>query len=221
MKAVIELKHVRKSYGNQCVLQDVEMTLYPGQTTVMKGKSGSGKTTLLNICAMLEPADQGDLYYYGKNSKTFQPEERQTLKRNTIGYIFQEYDLFEELTVLENLEVYMAITQAETAEKNPAAIQQLLSEFQILDKQDTKAKLLSGGERQRVAIVRALLFPRKIIFADEPSSNIDAENIGITWKAFQKLKASGVTLFIVTHDDVFDSLADQMLRLENGVVQNG
>ena len=215
----LNLLKVCKSYGKQQVLKNIDFECYSGTAHVIKGKSGSGKSTLINICSLIELCDSGEIEIFGNKTECLSDEEIRKFRREDIGYIFQDYNLFEELSVDENLDLFAFIATGNANNKDFInKKEEILYKINMDSKRKSKAKLLSGGERQRLAVARTLLFPKKIIFADEPSANIDNENVEIIIEIFKELLKNKVSLIISSHDDVFDTIADNKYKIENGVI---
>ncbi|CDZ23168.1 hypothetical protein CCDG5_0017 [[Clostridium] cellulosi] len=215
-ETIIKLEKISKSYADKNVLKDISMEAAASEIVLIKGRSGAGKTTLLNICAFLENPDGGTYYWRGKNALELSAKEKRETRKNQMGFIFQDYNLFEDLTVQENLEIFLRYTLAPDREKAKEMITKNLERFNMSDRLKTKAKFLSGGERQRIAIIRAIMKNDAVIFADEPSANIDDFNREkiITW--FTELKNNGHAVVLVSHDNDFDKIADRIYTLENG-----
>lgn len=216
MVNILKVRGLTKSYEDHTVLDNVEFELKQNEIMLIKGRSGTGKSTLLNICSMLENPDAGEIIFDGKNLDSYDHKEKQDILRNHLGYIFQDYNLFEDLTVYDNLYIYLTLSSDLNKSKINELIRNSLDEVGLLSKIKSKAKLLSGGERQRVALARTLLLPRKLVFADEPTANIDEENSAKLINIFNKLKDKNTAIIIVSHDDIFDSLADKIYLLEGG-----
>lgn len=214
--SLINAKNIYKSYADQVVLKGISLSLESGNIYVMKGRSGCGKSTLLSILSLLENPDSGEIEYNGTSVVSLSEKARKDILRNYIGFVFQDYNLFEEFTVYENLIVYLRTTTAETNAQMDLRINSVLDHLGLAHKHNTKAKLLSGGERQRVTLARVLLTSKKVIFADEPTANIDNANIQIMKDMFIQLKKDGAILLIATHDDVFDDIADCSVEIREG-----
>lgn len=216
---LLELKSVFKKYGDQHVLNGISISFENGKIYLIKGRSGCGKSTLLNICSLLENPDRGEVFFKGTETKKLSEIERKEILRGHIGYIFQDYNLFEELSVYQNLQIYLlSITRKSIAEMDKK-IKEQLEALHLTHKTKDKAKFLSGGERQRLTLARTLLLPRDLIFADEPSANIDEKNTCIMKEIFLRLKMAGTTIIIVTHDRVFDEIADVIFELDEGILK--
>ncbi|GAB6170517.1 ABC transporter ATP-binding protein [Clostridium carnis] len=213
---LLNLKNINKNYGNQLILNNINLTIEPGKIYVIMGPSGSGKSTLLNIISLIENPTSGDYFWKGLSVKDLPSKKKNLIRRDNIGLIFQDFNLFEELTAFENLDVYLQLTTSldEKQRKTKITIQSKnLDISSILYK---KVKFLSGGERQRVTIARCYLNDTELILADEPSANIDSANKTILISSFLSLRQAGKTIVIVTHDDSYISLADIVYNLRNG-----
>jgi len=213
---ILEVHRLSKKYGNNTVLENINFSLKENEIMLIKGKSGAGKSTLLNLCSMIENPDTGEIFFNGRNMNSYCEKEKRDLIRNHLGYIFQDFNLFEDLTVYDNLYIYLCVVSKLSKDYINELIKKTLDEVGLLQKLKHKVKLLSGGERQRVALARTLLLPRKLVFADEPTANIDDENSAVIAKIFQKLKEKNTAIIIVSHDDIFDSIADKIYLLEGG-----
>lgn len=215
---ILSLKKIKKTYGVQEVLRDASYDFEEGKIYLLKGRSGSGKTTLLNICSFIEDCDSGTVIFEGNEKSKMTDEEITDLRRNSIGYIFQDFNLFEDLSVYDNLYVLLNLTTKLSKKEMHERILNNLELLRLDHKLETKAKYLSGGERQRLTLARTILQKKKMIYADEPSANIDDENVAIMRDIFVQLNHEGCTILIVTHDDVFDEIADEVITLEGGMI---
>lgn len=216
MGNILEVHGLSKKFGGTVVLEDINFSLNENEIMLIKGKSGAGKSTLLNICSLIENPDAGEIIINGKKIDSCDDKDKQDLLRNHLGYIFQDFNLFEDLTVYDNLYIYLCLTSELSKGKINELINNTLDEVGLKQKLKHKVKLLSGGERQRVALARTLLLPRKLVYADEPTANIDSENATRIVKIFQKLKEKNTAIIIVSHDDIFDDIADKIYLLEGG-----
>lgn len=217
MGGLLSLKNIYQSFGQQEVLRGINLDIIPGKIYLIKGRSGCGKSTLLNICSLIEKPLSGEVILNGKNVLNCNDDELSIMKQD-IGYIFQDFNLFENLSVFENLYIYLQLVTNMSKEECIQKINLALAEYNMQHKLSEKVKLLSGGERQRITVIRTLLTEKKIIYADEPSANIDDENINIMKHAFQKERQRGAAVLIVTHDTVFDDIADCIYHIEQGVL---
>lgn len=221
----IQIQGVSKRFGQQDVLKDIDLTIEPGQVTVILGPSGSGKSTLLRTINHLEKIDSGHITidgeyvgYRRKGDVLYELKESEILKqRINVGFVFQNFNLFPHLTALEN------IVEAPLAQKlwNKASARsnalKLLDRVGLADKADAYPRQLSGGQQQRVAIARALALSPKVLLFDEPTSALDPELVGEVLDVIKDLARLGVTLVVVTHEIGFArEVADHVVFLCDG-----
>ena len=215
---MIKAEYISKRYDDVQVLKDITFSINESEISVFKGRSGCGKSTLLNICSFLENKESGILNLFGTSVDTVDEKKKRDLLRNDIGYVFQDYNLFEDFSLYDNLKMYFLATGKWSSKESDELIKEKLSLVGLFEKADKKVKLLSGGERQRAAMARVLLTPKRIVFADEPSANIDDDNVEIMKSIFVDMKKKGTALMIVSHEDVFDDIADRIYVLSGGVL---
>lgn len=216
---ILSVDKIKKKYGEQKVLDNICIDIESSKIYLIKGRSGCGKSTLLNICSLLEDPDEGNVLFKGTSTKYLSEDEKKKILRDSIGYIFQDFNLFEDFSVYNNLYLYLLSTSEKSSSEIDALIKDKLEELGLSHKSKDKAKLLSGGERQRLTLARTLLLPKELIFADEPSANIDNANVFIMKDIFSKLKGKGTTVMIVTHDSIFDDIADFSFELDGGILK--
>lgn len=223
--AIISLENVSKYYGLNGLtikaLKDVTFELKEGEVVLLMGPSGSGKTTLLSVMGLLLHPTYGKIFF---KDKTFDSKTKQKLmtdaRRSSIGFIFQAFNLIKSLTVVQNVELMCKIGKIN---KNgyKQRCEEILKLLQMEHRLNQLPKNLSGGERQRVAIARALINNPKLIFADEPTGNLDSENGKIIGDYFRKIaKDRGTTILIATHDQRLEFCADRIIHMEDGVLLN-
>lgn len=190
----IELKKITKRFGDNIVFKDLDLTIQQGETTMILGESGKGKTTLLKCLIGLERIDSGTIKVFEKllvsNGKYVDEKEQKQILKD-VGIIFQNYNLFPNLTLQKNLEIVC---------KDKEKIDELLNKFDLYEKKDLYPQNLSGGQKQRVAIIRTLLLDPKIIIFDEPTSALDDKNHDKIVKIINELEKKYYTIVIVTHD---------------------
>lgn len=213
---LLNLKNINKKYDNQIILNNLSLTIESGKIYVIMGPSGSGKSTLLNIIALIENSTSGDYYWKDANIKDFSSRKKSLIRKDNIGLIFQDFNLFEELTAFENLDVYLQLTTSLDEKQRQNKIKNQANTLDISSILYKKVKFLSGGERQRVTIARCYLNNTELILADEPSANIDSVNKSILIESFLSLRKNGKTIIIVTHDDSYIQIADMVYSLKNG-----
>ena len=222
---LLEVHGVHKSYGTLEVLSGVDLTVQPGEVTVILGPSGSGKSTLLRVINHLEKVDRGfvavdgDLIGYTRTGSTLRElKEKDILKQRTqIGFVFQSFNLFPHLTALEN--VVEAPVSAQGRPRAEVEARELLDRVGLADKADARPRQLSGGQQQRVAIARALATKPRLLLFDEPTSALDPELVGEVLDVIKALAHGGTTLVVVTHEIGFArEVADTVVFMDAGVV---
>ncbi|CAM5422092.1 amino acid ABC transporter ATP-binding protein [Leifsonia shinshuensis] len=226
MSAGIEIANATKSFGDRPVLRGVDLTIEAGTVTVILGPSGSGKSTLLRAINHLEPLDEGYVVVGDEligvrvhHGRLKELSEREILRqRARIGFVFQNFNLFPHLTILENVsEAPIALgTPPATAREQARA---LLERVGLSEKAAAYPRQLSGGQQQRVAIARALALEPEVLLFDEPTSALDPELVGDVLGVIRSLAGNGVTLVVVTHEIGFArEVADQVVFLDEGVI---
>lgn len=224
---LVEITGVSKTYGTHLVLDDVSLTVRPGEVVALIGPSGSGKSTLLRTINHLETVDRGQVTvdgahigYERRGDVLHELHEHEVLRRRTqVGMVFQSFDLFPHRTALENVvEAPVALRRA-TRQEARAQARGLLARVGLADKADHYPRQLSGGQQQRVAIARALALQPKVLLFDEPTSALDPELVGEVLDVIRDLARGGTTLLIVTHEIGFArEVADTVVFLEAGRV---
>lgn len=212
---MIELKKVAKSYGDVWPIADVELRIGAGEFVAIVGPSGSGKTTLLNVAAGLLTPTAGEVLVDSVSLYDLRQRDRVAFRRRNFGFVFQAFNLISYLTVLQNVEVplYLAGLDGRRQEDRARA---LLASVDLTDKTARFQDELSAGEQQRVAIARALANEPKVIFADEPTGNLDRENGKTVLALLRELNEKGVTILLVTHDREMASFAQRRIGLADG-----
>lgn len=204
----IEIKNLTKKYGKHVIFDNYDLTINDQSFFLIKGVSGSGKSTLLNIIAMLEPYDSGKVLYDGKEIKKIRE-----FYQNDVSYVFQNFALIENETVYNNFNIIIKIKKLKKAEK----LKKFESALEAvgLDKKclDQKVYELSGGEKQRVALAKIILKQSKLILADEPTASLDNINAEIVLDFFKKLHENKATIIVVSHSNIFDEIADEIINL--------
>lgn len=220
MSKILNVSHLGKTYTSGTkkltVLDDVSFSIEQGETFSIVGPSGSGKTTLLGLCAGLDQADEGFVELCGSKLNTLNEDERALLRNQKVGFIFQNFQLLPTLTALENVVVPLELQGV----KKPAAIgKDLLTKVGLEDRLHHYPSQLSGGEQQRVALARAFSTKPAILFADEPTGNLDEETGDkVVQLLFDLNKETGTTLVIVSHDMDLAQKTQRILRLKGGKI---
>ncbi|MBC7130790.1 ABC transporter ATP-binding protein [Candidatus Bathyarchaeota archaeon] len=205
MNALIELADVWKSYGATNVLAGVNLKVFDGEFIVVRGKSGAGKTTLLKIIGMLENPDRGEVKLFGKPVNNLSDDEKSRLRLKSIGFIFQFFNLIPSLTVLENIELPLALAGVKKQERTEKA-RELLNHFGLSQLAERFPESLSGGEKQRIAIIRAIISNPKIILADEPTSSIDDENSKLVIELLKRINEERKVTIMLTTTNLYETL---------------
>ena len=200
------------------ILKDLSLTLEQGQTLALIGASGSGKSTLLNIIGGLEPVQQGSVQVFNESLHSANDSTRTRLRRNTIGFVYQAFNLIPTLSVTDNIKLPLALGGVARAEQH-TRIEQLLEKVGLSHRSDAFPDTLSGGEQQRVAIARAVVHQPALLLADEPTGNLDATTGQQVMSLLQALVAEhNTTLLMVTHSSMVAAYADRVLTMNDGIL---
>jgi len=215
---MIKATGIEKSYESLKVLKGVDLTIGKGEVVSIVGASGAGKSTLLHILGTLDVPDKGEVYINDILVSNLKQKPLAEFRNKNIGFVFQFHHLLPEFTALENVLIPAMIAKVENNEVNKRA-KELLSYLGLSDRYEHKPSELSGGEQQRVAIARALVNQPKVIFADEPTGNLDSENSDEIHQLFFDLrKQFNQTFVIVTHNNVLADMADRKLVMQDGLI---
>lgn len=215
----IEINEVSKTYGSVNALKNISLNLPANKVIAIVGASGAGKTTLLQVLSTLEKPDQGKIVHFGKDISTLKGKSLANYRNQGIGFVFQFHQLLPEFTAHENvcLPGYLGRQSKKEVE---AYATELLNSFGLASRLNHKPDELSGGEKQRVAVARALINKPKIIFADEPSGNLDSGNAEALHKLFFDLKDKlNCTFVVVTHNRTLANQADLCISLKDGAIE--
>jgi putative ABC transport system ATP-binding protein len=202
---LIELSSICKRYGTIEVLKNINLTVKEGDFISIRGKSGVGKTTLLKIIGLLETPDKGEVKLLERNVNGLSDDEKSEIRLHYIGFVFQFFNLIPSLTVLENIELPLALAGIDKHKRRKRA-RELLEYFGLTSLEERFPETLSGGERQRIAIIRALVNNPKIILADEPTSSIDDENSQLVMDLLSKINKERKVTIIMTTTDLYEKL---------------
>lgn len=218
MSSILLVNHLSKIYqsGSKAltVLDDISFEIEPGSTCAIVGPSGSGKTTLLGLCAGLDTASKGNVILDGKALDGLNEDERASVRNHSVGFIFQSFNLLPTLTALENVMVPLELLGRKNIENTA---KDLLVKVGLGDRMNHYASQLSGGEQQRVSIARAFSNAPKILFADEPTGNLDEETGATIEKLlFDLNREQGTTLVLVTHDTELAQKTNRIIKLKGG-----
>jgi len=217
-ETILEIKNLKKSYGQNEVLKDISLSVKEGEVISIIGSSGSGKSTFLRSINLLESPSGGEILFHGEN--VLEKGYNLTAYREKLGMVFQSFNLFENLNVLENA-IVAQTTVLKRDRKEAESIAKANLEKVGMGEQYWKAKpkQLSGGQKQRVAIARALSVNPEAILFDEPTSSLDPEMVGEVLKTMQELSQTGLTMIIVTHEMEFArDVSDRVIFMDQGVI---
>lgn len=219
MQNILEISHLRKAYKGVnkelTVLDDINFDIAPGEIVSIVGPSGSGKTTLLGLCAGLDAPTEGKVILSGEAISDMTEDEKASVRNQNVGFIFQNFQLLPTLTALENVMIPLELRGESKGAEEKA--RNLLNRVGLGDRTHHYPAQLSGGEQQRVSLARAFSNTPKILFADEPTGNLDDETSEVVEQLiFDLNKENGTTLVIVTHDMELASKTDRIIRLKGG-----
>ncbi|MFD9883053.1 amino acid ABC transporter ATP-binding protein [Streptomyces alboflavus] len=224
---MVDIRGVHKNFGTHEVLRGIDLKVRAGEVTVVIGPSGSGKSTLLRAINHLEKLNRGSVSidgelvgYRRRGDKLYELKEREVLRQRTrIGFVFQNFNLFPHLTVLENItEAPVSALRRPRAEAKERA-EALLARVGLADKADAFPRQLSGGQQQRVAIARALALEPRVLLFDEPTSALDPELVGEVLDVIKDVARAGTTMIVVTHEIGFArEVADTVVFMDDGVI---
>ena len=210
-------KDIWKQYGTVPVLKGVSLDLAKGELVSIVGPSGAGKSTLLYILSSLEKADKGQIFFQNVAIDQLNNQQLAQFRNTRIGFVFQFHHLLPEFTAIENIAIPGWIGKQDKKTVAKKALD-LLDYLGLADKQDKKPHQLSGGEQQRIAVARALINQPAIIFADEPTGNLDSENAHAMHELFLRLKKElNQSFLIVTHNEALAALSDRTLTMKDGL----
>ena len=215
--AILEIRHLSKSFGQHQVLKDIDFTVNPGDVTSIIGASGSGKSTLLRCINLLETPSSGEILYHGKNvaGRGINAPEY----RSHVGMVFQSFNLFNNMTVLENCmvgQIKVLKRSKEEARQNALLYLDKVGRAPYIN---AKPRQISGGQKQRVAIARALAMNPEMLLFDEPTSALDPEMVGEVLTVMQQLAKEGMTMLVVTHEMAFaKDVSNHVVYMADGVI---
>ncbi|HCD1278973.1 TPA: ABC transporter ATP-binding protein [Citrobacter amalonaticus] len=211
-QVAIETRHLYKRFGDVTALDDINLRITQGEFVAIMGASGSGKTTLMNILTCLDTATEGQVFLEGTDAAALDEEGRRRFRAEKIGLVFQQFHLIPFLTALENI----MLAQHYHSVVDEAAARKVLEQVGLGHRVTHLPSQLSGGEQQRVCIARALVNEPPVIFADEPTGNLDEENEQRVLDLLTDLHRQGRTIVMVTHNPALGQFADCILRLQHG-----
>lgn len=214
---LIEVKNLKKNFKDNEVLKGINFTVNKGEKVVIVGSSGSGKSTALRCINLLEHPTSGEILYHGKNIMDASYDVNKL--RSRVGMVFQNFNLFNNMSVLENIILAPKTLKLDTEENLRKKAIKLLKRVGLSDKKDAYPNSLSGGQKQRVAIARALANEPEVLLFDEPTSALDPEMVNEVLDVIKELSLEGLTMIIVTHEMGFaKEVADKVLFMDSGII---
>ena len=223
---LIELKDIYKTYHigdmDVPVLKGVSLQIATGELVALMGTSGSGKSTLMNILGCLDRPTSGEYWLNQKEVGRLYADDRALLRNSTMGFVFQSFNLLPRATALENVSMPVSYAAGHISDKEARQrAAEMLGRVGLQDRMDHEPSQLSGGQQQRVAIARALINRPPVLFADEPTGNLDSRTSDEVLEMFRKLnQEDGITIILVTHDSAVAKHADRIIRISDGVIVN-
>lgn len=218
---MITVKNLYKTYFSGTVefpvLKQVSLSIKKGEFIAITGRSGSGKSTLLYQLSLLDTPTSGEIYLNDVYTNTLSDEQRIQFRLTELGYVFQDYALIPSLTAIENVMTPLLMQGYSTTDAQKKA-RIVMDKVGVADKQENLPNQLSGGQQQRVSIARAIAHEPKILFADEPTANLDSETSEQVLDTFLELHTSGQTIVMVTHEDEYARLTDRIITLSDGCI---
>lgn len=224
MNNIMELKNINKFYSETAnklhILRNLNLEIKKGEFLSILGRSGSGKSTLLNIMGLLDKVDSGEIWINGKNTSSLNEDERNKIKNNFLGFVFQFHYLLNEFTTLENVMIPALLSRFSNKKEIEKNAKNLLEVVGLGDRLSHKPNQLSGGEKQRVAIARAMINNPSLILADEPTGNLDEETSEVIFSLFKKInKDFNQTVVVVTHSKDLSQITDRQVYLKKGIIE--
>ena len=216
---MIDAKNINVKFGKRQILKDLNLKVKKGEYISIIGKSGAGKSTLLNVISTLEKEYSGNVFYENKDIRDYNDFEISNLRNKKIGFIFQNFNLLEDFTVIENIMLPARLTKIDETALMEKALG-LINKFELDLTKNQYPNELSGGEKQRVAIARALINKPEIIFADEPTGNLDSKMSIEISNILSKLNQEGQTIVMVTHNEELAKSSNKIFELKDGMLVN-
>ncbi len=216
---MINISQLEKVYRTEEVetvaLNKLTMDVKTGEFVAVMGPSGCGKSTLLNILGMLDDPDAGSFVFNGTEVAHYNERKRADLRKNNIGFVFQSFNLIDELTVFENVELPLIYTGVKSPDRKKR-VEEVLDKVQIMHRRNHYPQQLSGGQQQRVAVARAVVNHPKLILADEPTGNLDSNNGNEVMQLLTELNEQGTTIVMVTHSEHDARYSHRIIRMLDG-----
>ncbi len=217
IKTVNLSKIYRTDEVETTALNEVSIDIKDGEFVSVMGPSGCGKSTLLNVLGMIDNPSGGEYFFNGSEVGNLPERKRANVRKHNLGFVFQSFNLIDELTVFENVELPMLYTKVPSAERKQR-VEELLEGMNIMHRRNHFPQQLSGGQQQRVAVARAIVNRPKLILADEPTGNLDSANGDEVMKILSELHAAGTTILMVTHSQYCAEFGNRIIRMLDGQV---
>ena len=216
---MLQTKNLTKVFTTEEVettaLNKVNLEVQEGEFVAVMGPSGCGKSTLLHIAGMLDNPTNGEYYFMGEEVSGYSEKKRANLRKGNIGFVFQSFNLIDELTVFENIELPLLYLGVSTAERKKI-VNERLEQLELIPRKNHFPQQISGGQQQRVAVARALIADPKVILADEPTGNLDSSHGDEVMKLLVDLNEKGTTVIMVTHSPAYADYANRVIHLFDG-----
>jgi putative ABC transport system ATP-binding protein len=218
---IIQTTNLKKIYRTEEIettaLNDVNFQVEEGEFVSIMGPSGCGKSTLLNVVGLIDTMDGGEYHFLDQEVGTYNERQRANLRKGNIGFIFQSFNLIDELTVYENVELPLLYLKTPTAERKEK-VNTALERMEIMHRKNHFPQQLSGGQQQRVAVARAVVANPKVILADEPTGNLDSKNGDEVMSILTQLNEGGTTIIMVTHSPTYAEYGNRTVHLFDGKI---
>ena len=218
---IIEAKDLVRSFKDGAsvtkVLKGIDLNIKKGEFVAIMGRSGAGKSTTLYQLSLLDEPTSGTIKLMGQSTEALDNNERTSFRLYNLGYVFQDYSLIPELTAAENVMLPLMM-QGKDNDASRALAAKALVEVNLGHRLDNRPSELSGGEQQRVSIARAIAHGPQILFADEPTANLDTTSSDIVLDIFKKLNKEGLTIVMVTHEEEYTKVVDRVIRMQDGLI---
>ncbi len=218
---MIKTKNLRKTYTTEEVettaLNDINLDIKEGEYVSIMGPSGCGKSTLLNVLGLIDQPTSGEYLFLGEEISKYSERKRAGIRKNNIGFVFQSFNLIDELTVYENVELPLLYLGFSAAERK-SRVSEILEQMQLMARKNHFPQQLSGGQQQRVAVGRAIVARPKLILADEPTGNLDSSHGEEVMKLMAELHEAGTAIIMVTHSPTYAEYAQRVIHLFDGQI---
>ena len=216
---MIKTKNLKKIYTTEEIettaLNNVNLEVKKGEYVAIMGPSGCGKSTLLNVLGMIDKASAGEYHFLGEEVAKYSERQRANLRKSNIGFVFQSFNLIDELTVFENVELPLLYLNYSASERKKR-VNEVLEQIEIIARKNHFPQQLSGGQQQRVAVARAVIAKPKLILADEPTGNLDSAHGEEVMKLLGELHETGTTIVMVTHSPAYAEYGHRTIHLFDG-----